>query len=361
MPTRSTAAASSPPTGTEGAQRITVHGAAVAEFRHGGGPFVAAVEHTRMPMLFTDAQQADDPVVFANQSFLRLSGHAQEEVLGRRFNRLLVAGQDVSLRQHAASAGSRHEDTCAEAEFRRKDGGSFRAALLVSPVRDAAGGLVQHFVSLVDLTRHHADRDHLRFLLDELNHRNQNLFTTIIEIVRNTLRREGDAPMRGRLITRILALSRAQDLLQTEHAEGVGLRRMLGAMLRPPLMDAATAGRFVLEGADLQVPNHAAVPLALAFHELAANAMARGAPTRAEGRVRISWLVEPGKDGPQLVLRWAESGGPPVTPPDRLGFGLRMVESGLRHGLGGSAQLCFAPSGLVCDMALPLRQPGYQV
>lgn len=334
----------------------TPNGAALTQLQAWGGPFVAAVEHTRMPMLFTDAKLPDDPVVFANRSFLGLSGHAPESVLGWPFHRLLVAGRGISLPHEAASAGVRHEDTSTQAEFRRRDGGSFRAAVLVSPVHDADGELVQHFISLVDLTKLHADHDHLRFLLDELNHRNQNLFTTVIEIVRNTLRREGDLVVRQRLTSRILALSRAQNLLQTAHAEGVGLHRILADMLRLPFMEPSVARRFELEGVDLTVPNHAAVPLALALHELAANAVTDGAASREAGRVRVSWKVEPGEDGPQLRLRWAESGGPHVTPPERLGFGLRMVESGLRHGLGGSAKLSFAASGLICDLTLPLRQ-----
>lgn len=251
----------------------TPNGAALTQLQAWGGPFVAAVEHTRMPMLFTDAKLPDDPVVFANRSFLGLSGHAPESVLGWPFHRLLVAGRGISLPHEAASAGGRHEDTSTQAEFRRRDGGSFRAAVLVSPVHDADGERVQHFISLVDLTKLHADHDHLRFLLDELNHRNQNLFTTVIEIVRNTLRREGDAVVRQRLTSRILALSRAQNLLQTAHAEGVGLHRILGDMLRLPFMEPSVARRFELEGVDLAVPNHAAVPLALALHELTANAV----------------------------------------------------------------------------------------
>ncbi len=342
----------------EEARPTIAHGVAVAQFRHSGGPFVAAVEHTRMPMLFTDAQLPHSPVVFANLSFLSLSGFSCEEVLGCPFQNLLAAGQDLALDAEAASAGDRHEDSGAEAEFRLKDGGTFRAAMLVSAVHDSQGGVVQHFISLVDLTRLHSDRGHLQFLLDELNHRNQNLFTNVIEIARNTLRREADAAVRQRLISRILALSRAQNLLRTGHAQGVGLRRMLGAMLQPPLMEPGVAERFLLEGKDLPVPNHATVPLAMAFHELAANAVAGGAPSREEGRVHITWSVATGEGGRQLSLRWAESGGPAVTPPDRLGFGLSMVERGLRHGLGGSAEISFAPSGLVCDMTLPLRRTG---
>ena len=54
--------------------------------REGGGgtdPFAAAVRATRMPMLITDPRQPDNPIVFVNDSFARLTGYSREETLGR--------------------------------------------------------------------------------------------------------------------------------------------------------------------------------------------------------------------------------------------------------------------------------------
>lgn len=42
----------------------------------GTDPFAAAVRATRMPMIVTDLRQADNPVVFANDAFCRLTGYA---------------------------------------------------------------------------------------------------------------------------------------------------------------------------------------------------------------------------------------------------------------------------------------------
>ena len=52
----------------------------------------------------------------------------------------------------------------------------------------------------------------------------------------------------------------------------------------------------------------------------------------------------------RLALRWTERGGPPVAPPERRGFGSRLVEQGLPLDLGGSARLDFEPAGLVCTI-----------
>jgi PAS domain-containing protein len=48
-----------------------------------GGPFVAAVEATRMPMAVTDPAVADNPIVYANAAFLDLCGYEREGVLGQ--------------------------------------------------------------------------------------------------------------------------------------------------------------------------------------------------------------------------------------------------------------------------------------
>jgi two-component sensor histidine kinase len=51
-------------------------------------------------------------------------------------------------------------------------------------------------------------------------------------------------------------------------------------------------------------------------------------------------------------MSWRESGGPPVSPPTRRGFGTRMIE-GLARDLDGTADLEFNPGGLVCRIRAP--------
>ncbi len=54
--------------------------AEVEGFRKGLGPFVVAAQTTRMAMVFTDATEPDNPIIFANDSFLDLTGYRREEV-----------------------------------------------------------------------------------------------------------------------------------------------------------------------------------------------------------------------------------------------------------------------------------------
>jgi PAS domain S-box-containing protein len=62
---------------------------------HGkGDPFAAAVRATRMPMIITDPRLPDNPITFANDAFLAMSGYARAEVTGR--NCRFLQGPDTS-------------------------------------------------------------------------------------------------------------------------------------------------------------------------------------------------------------------------------------------------------------------------
>jgi PAS domain-containing protein len=75
--------------------------AEVESFRKNLGPFVVAAETTRMAMVFTDANASDNPVIFANDSFLSLTGYDREEVLGQSLNFLMARGALIrSINEH---------------------------------------------------------------------------------------------------------------------------------------------------------------------------------------------------------------------------------------------------------------------
>ena len=46
-------------------------------------PFAAAVRWSLVPMIFADPRQPDTPLVYANQSFCKLTGYTLDEVVGR--------------------------------------------------------------------------------------------------------------------------------------------------------------------------------------------------------------------------------------------------------------------------------------
>ena len=281
----------------------------VASFRKGLGPFVVAAETTRMAMVFTDAKEFNHPLIFANDSFLSLAGYDREQVLGQRFEFLMARPSDPeALAQlEAAFAGASKSDC--EICCRRHDGSTFWAAVFISPVRDQAGDVVQHFASFVDLTEHKREGERLRSLLDELNHRTQNTLATVQAIARQTLRGAADKRVVDAFEGRILALSKAHGLLGRRDWEAVSLRDVIDQVLQPFGLNDRRVARFSVKGDGVRLRPKAALTLAMVFHELATNAAKHGALSNGiAGRIDIEWRVEPTPQGGRMQLRWQKAG-----------------------------------------------------
>ena len=329
----------------------------VDSFRQDLGPFVVAAETTRMAMLFTDAKADGDPIIFANDAFLELTGYSRKEVLGQSFNFLMARGTDAEALAHIEAAFEGNSKGGLEICYRRKDASVFWSAVLISPVWDESGDLVQHFASFVDLTDHKQEQAQSRMLIDELNHRVKNTLATVQSIVWQALRNTSDPEViRESIESRLFALSRSHDLLTRENWEGAGMLDLIKAALEPFGVANGRSEHFVITGRNIRVSPKVALALGIAFHELATNAVKYGAFSDKAGSVLISWTIEPSPDGNRLLLRWQEKDGPPVTPPSRKGFGSRVIERGLPHELEGAVHLDYPADGLVCTINFPAPQ-----
>ncbi len=318
------------------------------------GPFVVAAETTRMAMIFTDAKDATNPVVFANDSFLTLTGFDRTEILGRSFNSLLAPGADPDATARVIAVFNGSANTDPEVHYRRKGGTEFWASVFVSPVRDKNGEVVQHFVSFVDLTKHKRAQAHSDMLVNELNHRVKNILATVQSIVWQAVRKSTDAKVIGESLQgRLSALSRSHDLLARENWASAGLRDIVTDALDPFGVSGALAERFVISGDNIRMSPRVTLALGIAINELATNAMKYGAFSNEAGSIEITWAVVPSSNGDRLILNWKEKGGPPVSPPERKGFGLQVLERGLAQEMEGSAHLEFQPTGLVFTLDFP--------
>ncbi|QRE73166.1 PAS domain-containing protein [Methylobacterium aquaticum] len=130
-------------------------GLAIAAARARVGPFLTALEHSRQPMLISDPHLPDNPVVFANQAFLTLTGYDACEVLGR--NCRFLQGPETDPGALAAIREGLREERVVRVTILnyRRDGSRFWNQLLICPIRDEAGRLVNHFASQVDMSHVH--------------------------------------------------------------------------------------------------------------------------------------------------------------------------------------------------------------
>lgn len=326
--------------------------AEVEGFHDDLAPFVVAAETTRMAMVFTAAKEPGNPIIFANDAFLALTGYAREEVLGQSLN-FLMADAGALKRIKLEFEGNAEAGT--EILYRRKDGSEFWAGLFASPVRDKSGAIVQYFTSFVDLTKHKEEQAQSKMLIEELNHRVKNTLATVQSIVWQASRSNSDPrAIREAVESRLFALSRSHNLLTRENWHSAGLLDVLHDALEPFGVSDGQAERLVISGENIRLSTKAALALGIALNELATNAVKYGAFSNDKGSIRIDWTIEPTPDGRLLVLSWREKDGPPVAQPLRKGFGSRVIERGLTHELEGTVQLDYRPDGLICTMNIPV-------
>lgn len=220
-------------------------------------------------------------------------------------------------------------------------------------VRDGAGRLLFSRGVAMDITARKKWDEHQQLLINELNHRVKNTLATVQSIASQTLRNAGSAAEAHQVFeARLLALSRAHDVLTRESWDGAELSEIVAQALAPHRNFRER--RFHVKGPSIRLAPRTALALSMAFHELATNAVKYGALSNAEGELHLDWSIDRSRKHPRLLLRWEERGGPPVAPPKRRGFGSRLVERSLAQDLEGEVRIDFSPAGVVCLIEAPL-------
>lgn len=298
----------------------------VESVRDQGGIFVHAVRVTRMPMMVTDATLPGNPITFANDAFLTLSGYTMDEVLGqdphfmdgpktdpeamRRFNTAIAGGEDESL----------------ELLQYKKDGSPFRAHLFASPLDDGQGRVMNHFLSYLDVTRRYEAEEKLRqlaadlerrvalrtqelaaanvrlsalvqdkeTLLIEVNHRAKNSLSIAASLLALQYRRQDDPLVRALFQEtegRIHAMARVHDLLsKSDDPQHIALSPYLHDLCDSLAAMSDSGGRVALEvhvDASIRLQADRAIPLGLIVTELITNAMKYAFPAAASGTVTV--------------------------------------------------------------------------
>ena len=124
--------------------------------------FFAAVQTTRMPMIVTDPHRLDNPIVFANPAFKRMTGYSHEELVGRNCRLLQGPATDRDTIASISRAVVARQEISTEVLNYRKDGSTFWNALFISPVYDQAGQLIYFFASQLDISRRRDAEEALR-------------------------------------------------------------------------------------------------------------------------------------------------------------------------------------------------------
>jgi len=193
-----------------------------------------------------------------------------------------------------------------------------------------------------------------RVLLEESQRRLRNTFATIRSIMRRSTDHANDVEeFVSHFEGRIDALCRVQFALARDPFAGFDLTGLVYDELQA--CAAREGEQFTLSGPAVRLRPRTAESMGLAFHELATNALKYGAFAAPHGRVDIAWHTVPRGNHTWLSLDWTESGmlGRLVVDARR-GFGTILLQEALPYDLSAEVKREFRPTGLYCNIALPL-------
>lgn len=326
---------------------------------HGrGDPFAAAIRATRMAMLITDPRQDDNPIVFVNDAFLKMTGYSRPEIMGQNCRFLQGEQTDPGTVRKIRDAVTAKRDIAVDILNYRKDGTQFWNALYVSPVINDDGETVYFFASQLDVSdridtlmqtrneRLHFEREVQKrtkeltealaaktMLVHEVDHRVKNNLQMIASLLTLQTRTITDPDAKASLksmLARVEALGTVHKrLYQSNDVQ----RFDVAAFARELAIDLVRgSGRQGIELDFDLVPVEVAVeqapPVALVMNELLTNALKHAFPRDATGQLSLS--VKPEGDMIRITIADDGIGMPPDVARDRT-FGKRLIESLVRQ------------------------------
>ncbi|MBS0220124.1 MAG: PAS domain-containing protein [Proteobacteria bacterium] len=187
-----------------------------------------------------------------------------------------------------------------------------------------------------------------QMLSQELSHRMKNALALVNAIATQTLHHVADQAALEAFSRRIMALGKAQEVLLAQSMTGAPIRSAIEGVVGL-LVDPR---QVVLKGPEIDINARSVLSFSLLIHELATNATKYGALSKEGGRVVVDWRIEDTVKEAELVLAWREEGGPAASPPERRGFGSRLIQSGLAG--TGHVDIRYESAGLQAEFRAPL-------
>lgn len=290
-----------------------------------------------------------------NERLCAISGYDRDELLAMTFRDITYPKdqtQDLEL-FHRQMSGEL-DFYSLEKRLVHKSGHLVWIGLSASRVDNVDGHPLYGIRVVRDVSARKRAEESRNLLINELNHRVKNTLATVQSIARQTLR-NARSPQQAEadLESRLLALSRAHDVLTRESWERASLSEIVAQAIEPYL--GRGQDRIRVKGQDVSLTPQQALSMAMALQELATNAAKYGSLSNEAGKVSVEWSTVNAENGLWLHLVWKESGGPSVEMPTRRGFGTRLIERGLARELEGRVSIEFPASGVVCKADIPLK------
>ncbi|MBN1765392.1 MAG: SpoIIE family protein phosphatase [Sedimentisphaerales bacterium] len=134
-----------------------------------------ALDETAEGITITNPRLADNPIIFANAGFERLTGYRVEEILGQNCRFLQGPKTDAATLKRIREAIEDDQSVTVEILNYRKDGSTFWNRVSITPVRDDVGRTT-HFIAVQsDITQRREVENALRATKHQLESANQRM------------------------------------------------------------------------------------------------------------------------------------------------------------------------------------------
>jgi PAS domain S-box-containing protein len=292
--------------------------------------------------------------LLVNRKLCAILGYTEAELTKMTFQDITFAGDrgldQERLRQILAGE---IEDFEIEKRYRTKSGGLVWVNLTVSCMR-AEDRAVKYFISVIeDISDQKAAERQQKLLIGELNHRVKNILSMIQAMASHTMRASRTmAIFREKFSGRLRAIAAAHDSVFRKGEMQADLTEVIRKQLAP--YAATGSDRLVLSGPPVRLNAASAHALGLIVHEMATNAAKYGALSTPAGHIAVSAEPFQRDDKTWVHVTWAETGGPPVKPPAKAGFGSRLITSTLQHSLRGTSTMDYLPNGLRAEFTFEI-------
>src|SRR5215468_5083722 len=192
--------------------------------------------------------------------------------------------------------------------------------------------------------------EHIRQLLNEVDHRSKNVLSVVQAIARQTAIASPEEFV-TRFSERMQTLAASHDLLVKSQWRGIEIADLIRVQLAH--FKDLIGNRIKLDGPSLRLSVAAAQTLGMIIHELATNAAKYGALSNNLGHVDIRWHAHEGEENEVFTISWTERGGPTVIAPSHRGFGSTVVKTMAESSLDGDVDLDFPATGLRWRLVCP--------
>jgi PAS domain S-box-containing protein len=144
--------------------------------------FETAIKAVPVGIVFSDPTIPDNPLVFVNEGFELITGYSSAEVLGRNCNFLKGPNTNLAALAEMREAIAEGKSCDVVLENYRKDGTMFWNSVLITPLRDRSGNVVNFVGVQTDVTAQIDARKRLEDLNQEISRNAADLAETNKEL-----------------------------------------------------------------------------------------------------------------------------------------------------------------------------------